>query len=173
MTRSLSAAGGQVEPGQVAPSCTQASRVAGGDAALVEAKLAKLLTCVHSFTPPTSSTRPPPPTTSTTPPVCLCIPSTSLANQWLFLGPPGYFGSAEFIKSLRRAIFEARGGGRGSKIVLEDGNSGGRPGGASSQSPPSPPAPPAQPGLLSLHLHLLHTTQASNSNFSKLEKSSR
>ena len=105
--------------------------------------------------------------------VCLGNPSTSLANQWLFLGPPGYFGSAEFIKSLRRAIFEARGGGRGSKIVLEDGNSGGRPGGASSQSPPSPPAPPAQPGLLSLHLHLLHTTQASNSNFSKLEKSSR
>ena len=87
--------------------------------------------------------------------------------------PPGYFGSAEFIKSLRRAIFEARGGGRGSKIVLEDGNSGGRPAGASSQSPPSPPAPPAQPGLLSLHLHLLHTTQASNSNFSKLEQSSR
>ena len=37
----------------------------------------------------------------------------------------GYFGCAEFIKSLRRAIFE-RGGGRGSKIVLEDGNSGGR-----------------------------------------------
>ena len=37
----------------------------------------------------------------------------------------GYFGCGEFIKSLRRAIFE-RGGGRGSKIVLEDGNSGGR-----------------------------------------------
>ena len=138
MTRSLSAAGGQVEPGQVAPSCTQASRVAGGDAALVEAKLAKLLTCVHSFTPPTSSNRPPPPTTSTTPPVCLWNPSTSLANQWLFLGPPGYFGSAEFIKSLRRAIFEARGGGRGSKIVLEDGNSGGRQVGTcfSSKRPP-------------------------------------
>ena len=38
---------------------------------------------------------------------------------------PGYFGCAEFIKSLRRAIFE-RGGGRVAKIVLEDGNSGGR-----------------------------------------------
>ena len=37
----------------------------------------------------------------------------------------GYFGCGEFIKSLRRAIFE-RGGGRVSKIVLEDGNSGGR-----------------------------------------------
>ena len=173
MTRSLSAAGGQFEPGQVAPSCTQASRVAGGDAALVEAKLAKLLTCVHSFTPPTSSTRPPPPRTSTTPPCLPWQPKHQPCKPMAIFRPPGYFGSAEFIKSLRRAIFEARGGGRGSKIVLEDGNSGGRPGGASSQSPPSPPAPPAQPGLLSLHLHLLHTTQASNSNFSKLEKSSR
>ena len=49
--------------------------------------------------------------------------------------PRGYFGCVEFIKSLRRAIFE-RGGGRVSKIVLEDGNSGrgGRSAPASPQS---------------------------------------
>ena len=47
--------------------------------------------------------------------------------------PRGYFGCVEFIKSLRRAIFE-RGGGRVAKIVLEDGNSGGRQVGTCSSS---------------------------------------
>ena len=62
----------------------------------------------------------------------------------------GYFGCGEFIKSLRRAIFE-RGGGRGSKIVLEDGNSGGRQVATCSTRPPLSPEPSSEEPQLHLH----------------------
>ena len=125
---------------QVCPSCTPVSPIHTSSRRSLVRGQTHL--CTPSPLPPPSSCLHHQGPLLQQPPLGLSHPSLWARKPALkaIFSSPGYFGCAEFIKSLRRAIFE-RGGGRVSKIVLEDENSGGRQGGTCSNSSSSSSCP--------------------------------